>query len=447
MPELSKGRSLVKPNPDAPRLLAWEVFRSVQRGESYSHIRLPQALLTSHLDARDKGFVSELVYGALRMQGHADFVLSRLSARPVDEIDEDLHDFLRFALYQVLHMRIPAHAVVSANVELARKVIGESKGSFVNAILRKATLKSLSEWLQEIDLNLHEDEVLAIKTSHPQWIVSAYRDQLKDVDEVERALLANNVAARPTLCVWPGEITRDELMGEGGELTHYSPYGVVATKPPMEYSAVRQRRVGVQDEGSQLVADIFFRSLGNPQSILDACAGPGGKAALLSRLSQGIGANFVANEISPARADLIRQVVPYGTITHHDAREITEEFDAVLADVPCTGIGALRRRPEVRWRRLPSDIKNLMPLQIDIAQRAFDNLAPGGILGYSTCSPHIMETRAVVETLLRKNPDSQEIAIEVGIEGANNGKSMQLWTHRHQMDSMFLALIRKGNRR
>lgn len=437
---------MVKPNPDAPRLLAWEVFASVQSGESYSHVRLPQVLSVSNLDSRDKSFVSELVYGALRMQGHADFVLSRLSSRPIDSIDSDLRDLLRFALYQVLHMRIPAHAVVSANVELARKVIGESKGSFVNAILRKATMKTLDEWLQEIDQDMHEDEVLAIKTSHPLWIVSAYRDQLKDSNEVESALHANNVAARPTLCVWPGELTREVLMQEGGELTHYSPYGLVTSKPPIEYSQVRSRQVGVQDEGSQLVADIFFRSLSNPRSILDACAGPGGKAALLSRLSKSAGVTFVANEISLVRADLVRQVVPYGTITHDDAREITGEFDAVLADVPCTGIGALRRRPEVRWRRTPSDMKNLMPLQIDIAQRAFDNLSPGGILGYSTCSPHVMETRAVVETLLRKNPDSEEIAIEVGIEGANSGKSMQLWTHRHQMDSMFLSLIRKVNR-
>ena len=437
------GQALAKPSPDRPRLLAWEVFSAVQSGESYSHIFLPQSLAASDLEVRDKAFVTELVYGALRMQGHADFVLSRISSRPIEDIDRDLLELLRLALYQVLHMRIPAHAAVSANVELARKVLGESKGSFVNAVLRKASAQDLSEWLSEIDPEIEADARLAITTSHPEWIVSAYRDLLKDDGEVTKALHANNLPARPTLCVWPGDLSREELLEEGGEATPFSPYGIIAHKPPSEYQAVRSHRVGVQDEGSQLVAALFFDSVKDPQSLLDACAGPGGKAALLSRLSKEAGCDFTANEISEVRASLVKSVVTHGKIQVGDARTIVGNFDGILTDVPCTGIGALRRRPEVRWRRSPSDIKKLMPLQIEIAQRALANLKPGGVLGYATCSPHLLETRSVVETLLRKNGNIEEIGVPCDIEGAHHGKSLQLWTHRHQTDSMFLALLRK----
>ena len=434
---------LSKPNPDRARLIAWEVFTAVQSGESYSHILLPQKLSESNFDSRDKGFITELVYGSLRMQGHADFVISQVSSRQLEDLDQDVLELLRLALYQVLHMRIPAHASVSANVELARKVLGESKGSFVNAVLRKAAIKDLDAWLALIQPEIDVDSRLAITTSHPKWIVSAYRDLLKDSDEVEKALVANNLAARPTLCVWPGSLSREEILIEGGELTHYSPYGVIASKPPSEYQAVRSHHIGVQDEGSQLVAHLFFHALHEPKTIVDACAGPGGKAALLSRLSSKTGTRFLANEISPIRAELVRNVLTYGDVMVGDAREIVGRFDGILADVPCTGLGALRRRPEVRWRRKLSDIKNLMPLQIEIAQRAIDNLNPGGILGYATCSPHLMETRSVIEALLRKNDDIEEIRVPFDGDAAHSGKALQLWTHRHQTDSMFLSLLRK----
>lgn len=433
---------MAKPNPDGARLLGWEVFSSVQRGESYSHIALPQQLAQSGLDARDRAFVTECVYGALRMQGHANFLLSQISDRPIDAIDSDLLNLLRFALYQILHMRTPAHAAVSANVELARKVIGESKGSFVNAILRKAVTNDLEQWLAPAK-NLEFIPRVAIELSHPEWIVSSYLDVLKDESEVVAALQSNNIAARPTLVAWPGASTVAELVAEGGEQTPLSPLGVRADKPPLEYRAVRERRAGVQDEGSQLVALSFYEAIGDRQQVFDICAGPGGKAALLSRLCARDKKEFSANEPNPLRAELVRKVLGSGRVVEHDAREIDERADAILADVPCTGIGALRRRPEVRWRRTPADLKNLLPLQEAIAQRAINNLNPGGILGYATCSPHLSETRGIIEALLRKNSEMEEIAVPIDIKGGRVGKSMQLWGHRHDTDAMFLALLTK----
>lgn len=442
MPERWES-GLAKPAPDVPRLIAWEAFSQVQKGGEYSHIYLPRLLSESQLDARDRGFVTEIVYGALRMQGHSDFVLAQVSNRTIETLDESLHHFLRFALYQVLHMRTPAHAVVSANVELARKVIGESKASFVNAILRKASSHSLSEWLKPSEDVADPIARLAILHSHPEWIVSAYLDALGSLVEVEEALKANNIPATPTLVAWPGSISQSELAAEGGEATTLSRFGVRANKPPHEFDAVRRRKAGVQDEGSQVVATTFFAALSGAHSLLDTCAGPGGKAALLSRLSQENGITFHAYEISPARAELVKQVVTYGDVSIGDAREITGSYDAIVSDVPCTGIGALRRRPEVRWRRTPEDLKNLLPLQLEIAQRAIANLNPGGTLGYITCSPHLAETRGAIENLLRKNSDLEELRVDTGIQNASSGKAMQLWTHRHNTDAMFLALLRK----
>lgn len=440
---LKLGIALSKPNPDKARLLAWEVFQLVQSGSAYSHILLPQRLASSDLASRDKAFITELVYGALRMQGHADFVLGQISNRPIEALDADLLELLRFSLYQVLHMRIPPHAAVSANVELARKVIGEAKGSFVNAALRKATNKTLEQWLA--DAAKEEDEIrrLSIIHSHPEWIVSSYFDSLKDSREVELALAANNEAAKPTLCVWPGEVDREEVLAEGGMATQFSPWGVVAAKPPSEYASVRNRKIGVQDEGSQLIALAIAQSLTSEKNLLDACAGPGGKAALLSRVCKSRNMAFVANEPSAPRADLVKQVVPYGEVRSEDAREITDTFDAIVTDVPCTGIGALRRRPEVRWRRTPADLKNLLPLQRDIVQRALYNLNPGGLLAYATCSPHLFETKSMVEWINRSHPEVEEIEVSLEIPDSKVGKSLQLWTHRHQTDSMFLALFRK----
>ena len=434
---------MAKPQPDQPRLLAWQVFRSVQQGESYSHITLPAELSQSGLDARDKAFITELVYGSLRMQGHSDYAISQVSNRDIDSLDSDLLDVLRFGAYQILHMRTPAHAAVSANVELARKVIGESKASFVNALLRKISAATLEQWLAPSQYIEDPVSRWAVQYSHPEWIVSAYLDLLHDSSEVEAALAANNQPAVPTLIAWPGLITREELLAEGGTDTHHSPYGVVANKPPHEYRAIRERRAGVQDEGSQIVASAFFTAAHHSRTMLDVCAGPGGKAALLSRLCVQNSMEFFANEISPARAELVKSVVRDGQVWIGDARELAGNFDAILADVPCTGIGALRRRPEVRWRRNSSDIKNLIPLQIEISQRAISNLNPGGIFGYATCSPHLAETRSVVANLLRKNPDLEEIDVRVEIEGGKRDLAMQLWTHRHNTDAMFLALLRK----
>jgi 16S rRNA (cytosine967-C5)-methyltransferase len=411
---------------------------------------LPRALDSSAFDQRDKAFATELLYGTLRMQGRHDYVLSQVSDRPWSEVDTGIVDVTRMGLQQIFEMRVPMHAAVSETVELARKVLGESKASFVNALLRKVSARPLEDWLAPLTDIGDEVSRLAITYSHPEWIVSAYFDLLRDYEEVRLLLEANNTPAKPTFVTWPGRSEITEFAEWDATPTAFSPYGFRADVTPSALEAVRHRRAGVQDEGSQLVASIFAQASADKSDWLDLCAGPGGKAALLSSIASQDSHRFVANEISQVRADLVGQVVGKSEVWVGDAREIAsrgEKFDAILADVPCTGMGALRRRPEVRWRRSLSDLRELGVLQREISDAAISILSVGGVFGYATCSPHLAETSIAVSDILRKHPELEQIDIQPfmpqGLDGGVRDKSMALWTQRHNTDAMFLALFRK----
>lgn len=446
-------KSFKAPRPDASRLLAFDILNEVNQNGGYSNLLLPKALAQSSLDERDRGFVTELVYGTLRMQGRHDWILSKASDRPWIEVDPALVDVARLGAHQLFEMRVPTHAAVSATVELGRKVLGESKASFLNAILRKISQKSLDEYVAEI-LKIGDDiQRFSILHSHPQWIISAYLDQLGNLDAVEKLLMANNRSPRPTLVSWPGLSSQADLIDIGAVPTPYSPYGAIFDGSPASLDLVISRKAGVQDEGSQLVADIFAKVSLNQGSWLDLCAGPGGKAALLTSIAKSNGIEFSANEISEVRAKLVRQVAQGSSVSVLDARQISslgKQFGAVLADVPCTGLGALRRRPEVRWRRSVSDLKALVLLQSEIIDAAIDVLEPGGVFGYATCSPHISETRIAISEALKRHPEMEPVDItefmhpELRLSGVDRG-NMTLWTHKHNTDAMFLSVMRKKN--
>jgi 16S rRNA (cytosine967-C5)-methyltransferase len=336
-------------------------------------------------------------------------------------------------------------------VELGRKVLGESKASFLNAILRKISQKSLDEYVTDISSIKDDFERLEILHSHPQWIISAYMDQLGSIEEVEKLLIANNIAPRPTLVSWPGLSSQQDLVDIGAIPTRYSPFGAVYDGSPASLDLVISRNAGVQDEGSQLVADVFAQVSRDQSSWLDLCAGPGGKAALLSAIAKSENIDFSANEISEVRAKLVRQVVHGASVTSIDAREIYslgKTYGAILADVPCTGLGALRRRPEVRWRRTVADLKSLVVLQSEIIDSAIQVLEPGGIFGYATCSPHLSETRIAVSEALKRHPAMEAIDVSPYLHSdlknsAVSRGNMTLWTHLHNTDAMFLSVMRK----
>jgi 16S rRNA (cytosine967-C5)-methyltransferase len=222
---------------------------------------------------------------------------------------------------------------------------------------------------------------------------------------------------------------------------------------------VREGRAGVQDEGSQLMAlALVAASLEGPSGRddqwLDLCAGPGGKAALLGALAVERGAHLLAAELQPHRARLVaRAVGPTAWTVAADGRAPAwpgDRFDRVLLDAPCTGLGALRRRPEARWRRQPTDLPRLGVLQRALLQSALQSVRPGGVVAYVTCSPHIAETRVVVADVTRDRGDVDRLDARpylAGVPLLGDGPDVQLWPHRHGTDAMYLALLRRRGRR
>jgi len=445
----ARRNSFKSPKPDAARLLAFDLITEVNRNEGYSNLLLPQALSSSSMEERDRNLVTELVYGTLRMQGKHDWILAQISDRPWSEVDPGIVDVARLGVHQIHEMRIPDHAAVAATVEVARKRVGESTASFVNALLRSVTRKSIEEWFAPLADIKDPVARMAIQYSHPEWIISSYYDLLKDWVQVEAALAINNVPATPTLVSWPGFSTQEDLVALGAQATQFSEFGAAFKGNPGSLEIVRHRLAGVQDEGSQLVASVFA-SVANGQSWLDLCAGPGGKAALLSAIASTRDIKFTANEISTPRANLVKNVVHGARVWVGDGRDIAshnESFDAILIDAPCTGLGALRRRPEVRWRRSLKDLRELTQLQRELIESAIHVLKPAGVFGYATCSPHLAETTVQVNDMLKKHSELELIDIAPylpkGLESATRGGAMALWTHLHGTDAMFLALLRK----
>lgn len=426
---------------DDPRLLAFEVLVEVECDGAFSNLLLPKFLSISKMSRSDKALASELVYGSLRLKGRHDLFIEQVSDRSLEQIDAKLLIVLRLGVHQLKAMRIPSHAAINESVELAKRVVGKSASSFVNALLRKI------DGLSVADLPKSVDPVTALSKlhSHPEWIVSSYLDALKSESEVEQLLVANNTAAAPTLIAWPGLSSVTELTENGALPIAGSAVAATSQGDPGELSAVRDRRAGVQDLGSQKVVELFFNTFQPQLRWLDLCAGPGGKAAYLDALLAQSESKFVANEISAERAKLVRQVVRHGEVINYDGRALPEDignFDRILLDAPCTGLGALRRRPEVRWRRNLQDLRNLTKLQEELLDAAARRLNPDGVIAYVTCSPHQAETDFQVRSFLRRNPD---FALEpIAINENENVQTLQLWTHKDGCDAMFMALLRKS---
>lgn len=415
-----------------PREVAFEVMSAVRTREVYVNLLLPTLL--KGLSDRDAALATELTSNTIRHQGTYDAIIDAVATGTVHPA---VRDALRLGVHQLLAMRVPPHAAVDTTVNLVRRRIGHRPVGFTNAVLRKIGQKDLDTWITELTAGLDRHAALAIRYSHPQWVVEALEEAVGP-DQLEELLAADNVPPHVTLVARPGLIDPRSLPGETGRL---SPYARIMTAggDPGFVPAVRDGRAGVQDEGSQMVAITTAEAPleGYDTHWLDLAAGPGGKAALLGALAAQRGATLVANEVQPHRADLVRQSVralKNVEVTVHDGREgpwEEESFDRVLLDAPCTGLGALRRRPEARWRRKPEDVPELVELQQQLLAHALDLVRPGGVVGYATCSPLLAETRAVVDAVLA---DREDVELEA---------EHHWWPHTDGTDAMYLALLRR----
>jgi len=447
------------------RRVAYEVITAVRRDDAYANLLLPVKLERARLGAQDAALATELTYGTLRQQGYYDAVIELAAKRPTSEIDEAILDVLRLGVHQLLSMRVAPHAAVDESVSLAREVGSRSATGFVNGVLRTITRSEPSEWRARVMAEpRNDDERLSLEFSHPVWIVRAFRQALAAEgreDELESLLEADNFAPKVSLVALPGIATVAEIRGE--RASKYSPIaGVSDGGDPALLPAVHEGRARVQDEGSQLAALALSRArpIEPGERWLDLCAGPGGKAVLLAAEAAKAGVTLVANEVTPARAQLVRNALAVlpdpPQVLVQDGRELGSQlagqFDRILLDAPCTGLGALRRRPEARWRKKPKDVPELSSLQTELLEAGLTALKPGGILAYVTCSPHLAETRAVVGSVLKNRTDVRRLdAVEVlsGVTktplplGEVSDGHVQLWPHRHGTDAMFIALLQR----
>ena len=423
---------------DPVRTVAFDVLRAVAERDAYVNLILPGMLRDRGIDGRDAAFATELTHGTLRRQGTYDAIIDLAVSKGIGTVDPPVLDVLRLGAHQILSMRTPSHAAVSTCVDLVRSSVGHKPVAFTNAVLRKISQGDLDSWLTRATRGKSRIESLSIVHSHPIWIIEALNEALGgDWDETEKLLIAQNEAPKVTLVARPGLCEPDELPGEPGRLSPYARY--LEAGDPGSIAAIVEGRAGVQDEGSQLVAIALAESPidGHDSRWLDLCAGPGGKAALLGAIAALRGAELVANEITPHRAKLVEQSLrklPNTSVTTYDGREgpwESDSFDRVLVDAPCTGLGALRRRPESRWRRMPSDLDQLVPLQKALLGRALELVRPGGVVCYATCSPHRAETRDVIDAAL------------AGRDDISAAEPVQWWPHVHGTDAMFSVILTK----
>lgn len=438
-----------KPNPNPTRLLVFELISQVNRDGAFANIRLPELLKKSKLSANDRNLATEMSYGTLRMQGLMDYLADKFTDRPFNELDPKIQDLLRMGIYQLNQMRIPDHAAVSETVEVARQVAGDSKASYINAILRKVSSNTFD--FTELD-NLPVAEKLSIKHSHPIWIVNAFFDQLKDWELVEELLIADNKSTRPDIVCWPDKSNEEEFNRLGAHKIENLVHGYNIDGIPSDFAPIVERRSGVQDRGSQIVVEDFIATWKPGLRWLDMCAGPGGKAAYLFHYLNSIEENpsFLANEPVPHRADLVKRVIGNDVVVSIDGRDSSlfkDTFDRILVDAPCTGLGALRRRPEARWRKKFTDLKDLVSIQHDLLESAYRLLNSEGVIAYVTCSPHISETKAQIVNFLADHADMKLLDIaslpKANKSGLNSDGTVQLWTHKDQSDCMFIAFLKK----
>lgn len=447
------------------RSVAYELLFSVVAEDAYANLLLPKLLTQSKLEPRDRALAQELAFGTLRSQLLYDKIIEICANRATSEIDLKALTLLRLGCHQLLALRTATHAAINETVNLAKTVASQGAVGFINGVLRRVSEKSVGEWKELVLARTNSrHEALEVSYSHPSWIIRSLEKALAAdgrAETLEELLAVDNESPLVNLVALPGyaEAPIDEPLTAGPA----SPIGfILPSGDPAQLRGVKGGWLRVQDQGSQLAALALAqaKAIGSNEKWLDMCAGPGGKAALLAAIAKQHQVELEAHEVAEHRAKLVAQALqkvdPTVKVTCADSTTVgermPEHFDRILLDAPCTGLGALRRRPESRYRKQPADVAQLSELQTRLISSAWQALKPGGVLAYVTCSPHVGETVAIVDWLLRKHAneasllDSPNTLLEINPELQLNvqRKTAQLWPHVNDTDAMFIALIAKS---
>jgi len=484
------------------RQAAFEILLRVQKQDAYASELLNSERLTS-LSPADRGLCTELVMGALRWQSALDDDIQAVSSQKLNRLDAEVLVALRLGAYQLRFLdRVPAHAAVDESVELVKRARKRSAAPFANAVLRKLSGKYTDRKDEAVDPGV------AAVQAHPLWLVERWvrefgAEQARRICEFDQqqTAVALRMPAREAEAIEarlraegielvPGRLLRSArlVLSPHASVRNYDPHREAPDSAPAKTgtavaenfkahpSVSLEHRLAIQDEGSQLVGAL----VGTGSRILDCCAAPGNKTAMLAEVNPQ--ASIVAVELHPHRAELLRRRLlalagdfsakpsaastvdatdgmNFGRVEVLTADAVAlpygREFDRILADVPCSGTGTLARHPEIKWRLRPDDLADLQARQRAILAAALRHLAPGGVLVYATCSLETEENAAVVEEVLREHPAARLLDCRTRLrelqdqgeltwpelDSLTSGPYLRTLPGTHPCDGFFAAMI------
>ena len=449
------------------RIAAYEILSAVSAGNA----DLPTAIALARAslnDERDRALAAEIAAGVQRRRAALDHLIVEFAKRPIDRLDPEIVETLRIGAYQLLYLtRVPASAVVDDAVSLARRVGKGSASGFVNAILRTISRRRRDLPLPPRPADPRDrDAVLAYFSttlSHPRWLAARWYDRL-GFEAAERWLMFNNEAAPVTLRANRLRVTARELADRlAGDDVRVTPARfatdalLVEDGHPLRGRGLDEGWFVVQDEASQLVAALA--DAGSHARVLDACASPGGKATAMAAAMNGRGL-LVACDVRGRRMELLRKTVAASGATNVRLVQadllkplpFSRPFDLVVVDAPCSGLGTLRRDPDIRWRRRESDLAPLAAAQLTMLQHAAGAVAPRGRLVYATCSSEPEENEGVVDAFLAaardfEPLDARDASPLVPRAVVDSRGHLRTEPHTHGLEAFFgTVVVRSGIR-
>lgn len=440
-----------------PRYIAMEILDNIEKRKSFSNIELDQALNTHNLIPADVGLVTELVYGVTQRKYTLDYYLEPYIRKP-EELEKWVRQLLRLSVYQLVYLdKVPAHAIVNEAVKISKEKGHSGTSGFVNAVMRNIQ----RDGIRKLDALKNPIKRMSIEYSVPEWLVQTYVAELGQ-DEAEVLFASLLETSKSSLRVNPSVNTVEKAQlalqedGFDTEESLLSPVGLVGESGRFAASALfKEGGITIQDETSMLVAPTL--DVQPHHVVLDACAAPGGKTThIASYLSKEAGGKVVALDLhekklrfiqSNAKRLHLQDVIETKAL---DARHVadvfeSETFDRILVDAPCSGLGLMRRKPDIKYSKTHTDILSLANVQTDILDAVASRLKPNGVLVYSTCTLTPEENEEVVDRFLTKHPEFELEDIEIPTLEAKSKKDtfVKIYPHHYQTDGFFIARLRK----
>lgn len=441
------------------RYLAMEILEKIEVEKAYSNLLLRKVIDDKELSKEESNLLTELVYGVIQRKMTLDYQLEPFIKKQ-KKLQNWVIQLLRISLYQMEYLdRIPEHAIINEAGKIARKRGHRGIVGLVNGVLRNIQRKGVREVSAIEPLR----ERLSVQYSLPLWLIDEFIVQIGE-DETEK--LAASLSERPSLSLRVNlkKISREEaleeLTSEGYQIipSTVSPFGIIITNGvPVETRLFKEGYLAVQDESSMLVAPAL--NIEPSHQVLDACAAPGGKTMHIATnyLDAQEGGKVVALDVHEHKLDLIKE----NAIRQHvesvveakqlDARNITDEFpensfDRILVDAPCSGLGLMRRRPEIRYTKTKEDIISLQKLQLEILEEVSKTLKSGGELIYSTCTITTLENQDVVRAFLDKHSEFTLVDVEYPNSDMkpNEDGTITIYPHQHNTDGFFISKLVKN---